>query len=139
MKRILLSVVWLAVWAGAVGCKTTDTGAYLPQNTNQSNQEATANFVLLDPGAAHSVTHAGLSERALPDGRLEVTANVRNRENRRIEVQINCVFKDANWVPTGDETPFESLILTENGITVVRFVSTNDKARKYTIRVRQSR
>jgi hypothetical protein len=126
------------VLAGVVGCKS-DTGAYLPQNTNKSNQEATANFVLMDPGAAHSVTHAGITEQVLPDGRLEVIANVRNRENRRIEVQVNCVFKDANWVPTGDETPFQDLILTENDITPVRFVAMNDKARKYTIRVRQSR
>jgi hypothetical protein len=138
MKQILFPLVWLALLAGVVGCKT-DTGAYLPRNTNQSNQEATANFVLLDPGAAHSVTHAGITEHVLPDGRLEVIANVRNRENRRIEVQINCVFKDANWVPTGDETPFQNLILTENAISPVRFVSMNNQARKYTIRVRQSR
>jgi hypothetical protein len=138
MKQILFPLVWLAMLAGVVGCKT-DTGAYLPRNTNQSNQEATANFVLLDPGAAHSVTHAGITEHVLPDGRLEVIANVRNRENRRIEVQINCVFKDANWVPTGDETPFQNLILTENAISPVRFVSMNNQARKYTIRVRQSR
>jgi len=138
MKQILAALIWLALLAGGVGCKT-DTGAYLPRNTNQSNQEATANFVLMDPGAARSVTHAGITEQVLPDGRLEVTANVRNRENRRIEVQINCVFKDGNWVPTGDETPFENLILTENGITAVQFVSANNKARKYTIRVRQSR
>jgi hypothetical protein len=138
MKQIILAAVWLTVVAGAVGCKT-DTGAYLPRNTRKSDQEATANFVLMDPGAARSVTHAGITEHVLPDGRLEVIANVRNRENRRIEVQINCVFKDANWVATGDETPFQNLILTENGIEAVRFVSMNDKARKYTIRVRQSR
>ena len=138
MKQTLLSLMWLTVLAGVVGCKT-DTGAYLPENTKKSDQEATANFVLLDPGAARSVTHAGLTETVLSDGRLEVVASVRNRENRRIEVQINCIFKDANWVPTGDETPFQNLILTENGIQPVRFTSLNDRARKYTIRVRQAR
>ena len=90
-------------------------------------------------GAQHSVTSSGISERTLEDGRLEVIAQIRNRENRRIEVQANCVFKDQNGFATGDETPFQALILTENGTEQVRFVSANALAKKYTIRVRQAR
>jgi hypothetical protein len=86
-----------------------------------------------------SVTCSGIQERILPDGRLEVTAQIRNRENRRIEVQVNCVFKDINGYSTGDETPFQTLILTENATEHVRFVSMNAQARKFTIRVRQAR
>ena len=71
--------------------------------------------------------------------RLEVVAHLRNRENRRIEVQANCVFKDQNGFSTGDETPFVAVILTENATEDVRFVSMNNLARKYTIRVRQAR
>jgi len=68
-----------------------------------------------------------------------VVANIRNRENRRIQVQISCVFKDAQGYSTGDETPWQNLILTENSQEAVRFVSMNDKAKKYTIRIRQAR
>ena len=95
--------------------------------------------VLLDPGVQYSVTCSGVQEQTLPDGRLEVVAHLRNRENRRIEVQANCVFKDQNGFSTGDETPFVMVILTENATEDVKFDSMNALAKKYTIRVRQAR
>lgn len=114
-------------------------GAYEPRNVNKFNLEDSARFVLLDRHAQRSVTCSSILERVLDDGRLEVVANVRNRINRRIEVQINCVFKDELGYPVNDEAPFRRLILTENAQEGVRFVSLNDQARTYTIRIRQSR
>jgi hypothetical protein len=155
MKKTLVCL--LAVVAGlllAAGCvpmaesgqsaaRTVITGheggAYVPQNPTKYDLENRAKFVLLDHDVQRSVTCSGLFERFTEDGRLEVTANVRNRLNRRIQVQINCVFKDAVGAPTGDETPFETLILTENAQEGVKFVSMNNQARGYTIRVRQAR
>ena len=140
MKKMVLALLCaptLLLFVG--GCASThDTGAYLPQNATNSNQEVTAKFVLMDPGAQYSVTCSGLQEGKTPEGRLTVKANVRNRENRRLELQINCVFKDPQGF-TVDETPFESLILTENEIRGVEFTAMNDKAKTYTIRVRQAR
>lgn len=94
---------------------------------------------LLDPSVEKSIEVVDTYERTLDDNRLEVTAKIRNRENRRIEVQVNCVFTDGNKVPTGDETPFQALILTENATEAVKFTSMNSQAKKYTIRVRQAR
>ena len=120
------------------GCQTHDTGAYPPLNTEGSNLETKAKFVLLDSGTQRSVTCSGLQERTLSDGRLEVIANIRNRENRRIQVQVNCVFKDEQGFPL-NETSFETLILTENSQEGVKFTSLDNKAKAYTIRVRQAR
>lgn len=141
MKKILLTTLTLAALLGTMaGCKSNkDTGAYAPRNTTGSNLENNAKFVLLDKGAQQSVTCPGIQERILPDGRLEVMAQVRNRENRRIQVQINCVFKDEQGFPTGDETPFQNIMLTENATEGVKFTSLNNKAKNYTIRVRQAR
>ena len=75
----------------------------------------------------------------LADGRLEVVANVKNRESRRIQVQISCVFKDEQGFSTGDETPWQNLILSESATEAVRFTAMNAAAKKYTIRVRQAR
>ncbi len=137
MKRILLTTLACAPMAlGLGGCK--HEGAYAPVNTEKYNLEVAAKFVLLDPGAQRSVTCAGLQEGRTQDGRLQVKANVRNRENRRLEVQINCVFKDEQGF-TVEETSFESLILTENEVRGVSFTAMNDKAKTYTIRVRQAR
>ena len=122
------------------GCSSThDKGPYLPQTPPPMGYETREPVVLLDPGVQYSVTCSGLQERTLPDGRLEVVAHLRNRENRRIEVQANCVFKDQNGFSTSDETPFVMVILTENATEDVKFVSMNNLAKKYTIRVRQAR
>lgn len=122
------------------GCSSTqDKGPYLPQTPKAPAYEAREPVVLMDPGVQHSVTCSGIQEQTLPDGRLEVIAHLRNRENRRIEVQANCVFKDQNSFATGDETPYVMVILTENGTEDVRFVSMNNLARRYTIHVRQAR
>ena len=122
------------------GCASThDKGPYLPQTPVTPAYENKEPVVLLDPGVQYSVTCSGVQEQTLPDGRLEVVAHLRNRENRRIEVQANCVFKDQNGFSPGDETPFVMVILPENGTEDVKFVSMNNLARKYTIRVRQAR
>ena len=138
-NRIALALTGLAA-ALVVGCSSThDKGPYLPQTPKTPAHENKEAFVLLDPGVQYSVTCSGLQEQTLPDGRLQVVAHFRNRENRRIEVQVDCVFKDQNGFTTGDEPPFKALILTENGQQDVSFTSMNEKAKKYTIRVRQAR
>lgn len=124
--------------AGALltGCATG--GARAPVNTTKFNYETTAKFALMDSGTQRSVTCSGLQERKLEDGRLEVSANLRNRENRRIEVQAQCVFKDVQGF-SQDETPWQTVILTENGQETVRFTAMNPKSTDYTVRVRQAR
>lgn len=137
MNSIPAFILGLTV-AASILCGCGGGGAYPPKNATKYNYETTAKFVALDSGAQRSVTCPGLQERRLQDGRLEVTANLRNRENRRIEVQVNCVFKDEQNFPV-DETPFQIVMLTENATEGIRFVSMNDKAKSYTVRVRQSR
>ena len=141
MKKSLVSML---AAGGALllvtGCSSThDKGPYLPQTPKTPAYEGKEGVVLLDPGVQYSVTCSAVQEQTLSDGRLQVVAQLRNRENRRIEVQANCVFKDQNGFSTDDETPFTTVILTENATENVRFVSMNTLAKKYTIRVRQAR
>lgn len=137
ITRIMLP---LAATACLVGCSTYDKGPYTPQASKTPAYESTEPVVLLDPGVRRSITVTGTPfAQTLPDGRLEVTVQLRNRENRRIEVQANCVFKDVNGISTGDETPFQTVILTENATEQIKFTSMNDRAKRYTIRVRQAR
>ena len=128
----------LIVLRGNQFCSTPQAaGPYKPQDTTKFEVE-NSKFILLDAGAQRSVTCIGLQETTMPDGRLQVLAKVQNRENRRIEVQINCEFKDKQGFPV-DTTPFRTLILAENATEGVSFESANDKAKAYTIRVRQAR
>lgn len=134
MKTLITPIFAIALFAGCA----THEGAYTPQSTTQYNYENSEKFVLMDSGAQRSVSANTLREMRMPDGRLDVAANVRNRENRRIQVQVNCEFKDAHGL-TVDSTPWQTLVLTENGQETVRFASMNSDASRYTIRIRQAR
>jgi hypothetical protein len=132
---LLLLASGVALFAG---CITSEHGAYLPVNTTVNNLENVAGVVLLERAAQNSVTCPGIQETRLPDGRLQVEAQIRNRENRRLQVQIDSVFKDAQGF-TVEETPFINLFLDENAQESARFVSANDKPVRYTIRIREAR
>jgi uncharacterized protein YcfL len=140
MKNAILFTLMAVGILVLAGCSSThDKGPYLPQTSKTPAHESKEPVVLMDPGVQYSITHSGLQELVLPDGRLQITVHLRNRENRRLEVQANCVFKDQSGFSTGDETPWQTVILTENSTEDVKFVSANDKARKATVRVRQAR
>jgi hypothetical protein len=140
MKKIVTPLFALAAAALInAGCSTpAETGAYPPHNATKFDLENQASVVFMDPGAQQSVTCTGLQIKPLADGRLEVNANMRNRENRRVQVQINCEFKDEQGFVV-DSTPFQTLILTENAQEGVSFQSMNSQAKKYTLRVREAR
>ena len=124
MKQSLIPIFALVLASAVVGCRAPREGVYAPVNTTKYNYEDSVRFVLMDPGAQRSVSTSAIQERTLPDGRLEVAANVRNRENRRIQVQAQCEFKDAQGFAI-DSTPWQTLILTENAQETVRFAAMN--------------
>lgn len=136
MKHSFLSLPALAAITLLAGCST---GPYAPKDTTKYTLENKEKFVLMDKKVQYSVTSTGIQSNINPDGRLEVVANIKNRENRRIQVQVSCVFKDAQNFSTGDETPWQTLILGENTTEAVNFKSMNNQARNFTIRVRQAR
>ena len=142
MKRILTTLTLLTAAAPLfTGCQTKPNSAsccvvVTPAQIERENREHVA---LLGRRVQNSIACEALQLHPMPDGRLEVTANLRNLEARRIQVQVNCVFKDEQGFAHGDETPFADVILTENAVEPVRFVSMNDKAKRYTIQVREAR
>ncbi|HVU25497.1 MAG TPA: hypothetical protein VHE13_15320 [Opitutus sp.] len=97
-----------------------------------------ATFVQLEPAVA-DVDCTGRYERVLPDGRLEVVANVTNRGERPLRVQASCVFRDVDSFSVGDDTPFQTFALAAGATESVRFTSRGMQARRYTIRVRTAR
>ncbi|HVS51798.1 MAG TPA: YcfL family protein [Opitutaceae bacterium] len=133
--QLLMSVVACAF---AAGCATA-TGPFPPVDSTKFTLESTDRFAVLDQPAPYAVKCTGLQDGVSDDGRLWVMANVKNGENRRVQVQINCVFKDEQGFSTGDETPWQTLILSENATETVRFAAMNTAAKKYTVRVRQAR
>ena len=137
MKRMFYALVASTCFALLTGCQT-DHGAYLPANVTVNDLENHTALVLLDQRAQDAVTCPGIQETRLPDNRLQVVVHLRNRENHRVRVQANCEFKDAQGFVT-DSTPFQNVFLDENAQEDVKFVSINDKALRYTVRIRLAR
>ena len=127
----------LALTAALVLTSCSTPGPYTP--TPAANVEGSEPVVLMDRMVQTSVTSQGVTYRELADGRLEAVAVLQSRDPRRIQVQVQCVFKDANGVGIDDETPWQNLILTENSQEQLSFKSMNNRARRATIRVRQAR
>jgi uncharacterized protein YcfL len=141
MKRTITTFCLItAAVALFTGCETTprDTGAYLPVNATVNDLENHTTVVLMDKRVQTSVTCSGIQQGTTPDGRLQVTANLRNREGRRIQVQVGCVFKDEQGFPTEGESTWQNLILTENSQEAVTFTALNTRSKRYTIRVREA-
>ena len=126
MKQIPSIVAATLLMAGCAGS---------PDQYARANQ---GKFVVLGPLAANAVHCTALQETTQPDGRLQVKANVQNRINKRIQVQIRCVFKDAQGFSV-DETPFQTLILDEYAQETVPFTSLSNRVKDYTIQVRLTR
>lgn len=119
--------------AGLALCLMPGCASYKPADDSKLD------YVSLDEAVADSIRMVGAQSGLISDGRLEVVVKLKNLLNRRIEVQVDCVFKNAQGFPTNDESSFQTLILTENATEPVKFTSLNNQAKKYTIRVRQAR
>jgi hypothetical protein len=148
VARLTCGVLAAAAFAWFLaGCETTpeppppgeyEHGAYLPENVMVNDLENRTALVLLSRGVQYSVTCPAIQETRLPNGQLQVGVNLRNREGRRIQVQANCEFKDQQGFVL-DSTPFENVFMDENAQQGIKFLSMNDKAVSYTVRVREPR
>ena len=137
MKRSVPAFLLAATLLSGAGCAS---GPYASLGEARPGvPEALATVVLMDEPVQVSVTNVGDRGEQLPDGRLRATARLKNREGRRLQVQVQGVFKDEQGFSTGDETPWQTLILTEYATEAVSFDSVNTRARTYVIRVREAR
>ena len=129
MKKILTLSACLTILLSGCGAPTA----------RQSAISNNSKFVALGSLGIRIVQCTALQENTLPDGRLEVRANILNLVNKRVDLQINCIFKDAQGFSTDDETPFQTLILDETAQETITFTSLNTKVKDYTVRVRLAR
>ena len=128
----VLSVIALI---GATGCSTQPTVTETPATTKYT-LENTDRFILLD---RVPVSCTGLMDHPLADGKMEVVANLKNRDNRRIEVQASCVFRTEGGTTPPEETPWQTVTVPENSTITVRFAAAQPSAKKYSVRVRAAR
>jgi uncharacterized protein YcfL len=137
VRGIALAVTVVVAALGlALGC-STHNGAYVPATAPGSAAENMNTVVLLSEKLYNNVAVEGQQAKYSDDGRLQVYANLRNRTDKRIKVQVQTVFKDENGFSTGDETAWETIFLPPLSQHAYQSIAQNSKARKYTIRVRK--
>jgi hypothetical protein len=136
-RSLLLATSAFAL-ALTLGCATHPEPEQ-PFETTKYTLENTDKFAVLADPVAPPIACTGLQQRTLADGRLEIVANLKNREQRKVVVQANCLFKTDAPEDVGIETPWQTVMLAEDTTQTVRFVAPNATAKKYTVRVRTAR
>jgi hypothetical protein len=134
VMRIFLSGLAMVAVAAISGCATGEPGSYVPLNTSVNGGEDHALVVVVDSRLQYSVACPAIEERATPDGRLEVTARLRDREDRPLAVKVDCIFKDARGHRVGKDAPAQLMTLNVNVPAAVHFVADSSAAR-YTVRI----
>ena len=125
------------LFSGCVAVITTgDAG---PQDTTKFTMGNTDRFLALDAATEAAISCTGLQERSLPDGRLEVVANLRNSGGAAVKVHVQCVFLDEQGLPLRADAPWQGLSISNGATEVVRFTAPSADAKKYSIRVRADR
>lgn len=120
-----------------LGC--VHKGPYVPKSEPEAAAENRETLVLLGTTLSTNIAVEAQMAKLLDDGRLQVFANIRNRTKKRVVVQVQTVFKDEHGFSTGDETAWQEIVITDLSQTTYQSVSQNNKAKKYTIRVRSVR
>lgn len=138
-KRLSFPLLAMLCCLGSLAGCATAPATQAPRDSTKFTVENTDRFAALDAQTGEAVTCTGLQERTLGDGRLEVIANVKNRESGPVRVQIQCVFMDDQREPLGAGTPWQVLALAGGSTEVVRFTAKDAAAKMYAIRVRKAR
>jgi hypothetical protein len=130
---VLIAVCALALLPGCVAVITTGDG---PQDTTKFTMGNTDRFLALDAATEAAISCTGLQERSLPDGRLEVVANLRNSSAGAVRVHVQCVFLDDQGLPLRSAFACEVLAVSNGATEVVHFTAPWAAIRRYSIRVR---
>jgi hypothetical protein len=138
MKNRHALLLATACAAGLAGCATPPPPA-AAQAPAKYTVASTDKFAPVDAAAAAALECESLNERVLGDGRLEIVAVIRNRTAQRVEAQARCVFKDGQGLPTGDETPWQALVLEGKSSEALRFAAPAAADSRYAVGVRLRR
>ncbi|HEY5078992.1 MAG TPA: hypothetical protein VII43_04070 [Opitutaceae bacterium] len=132
----LAASAWgLAALSGCAG----PGGAQAPQDTTKFTVGNTERFAALDAATQEDISCTGLQERTLGDGRLEIVASLRNRGDKPMRLQVQCLFLDARGLPIGDAGQWELLQVGAGSTEVERFTAAVAGEGRYAIRVRSAR
>ena len=134
-KIIILSVVVLVL----NGCAA---GPYKAVKYDTSKDiERQSNVVIIDKSLSNQfakkrVTIVGEKSEWTSDNRLKVYCEIRNMKKDVLRLQVQTVFKDQDNFSIESDTNWELILIPEFSTYVYTTTALNDKAKKYTIRIK---
>lgn len=118
------------------GCTTE--GPYVPSQ-RQPSPEVENTFVMMDQELSGLIAVDMQDAKRTLKGKLRALANMRNRTNQDLTVQVQTIFRDAKGFSIGDDTSWETIVLTANETRTIDTTSTSKKADRFNMRVRMVR
>jgi hypothetical protein len=94
------------------------------------------NIIALDEGAHTLVAIQTKGVGRTDDGRMSIRLELANLSKKDLTVQVQTLFRDKAGVPTGDDTPFEALVLPGGGSVLYETASLAADAAKFTVQVK---
>jgi len=134
-KIIALSVVVLAV----SGCAA---GPYKAVRYDTSKDlERQSNVVIMDKSLSNQFSRkriviVGEKSEWTQDNRLKVYCEIKNMKKDLLRLQVQTVFKDQNDFSIESDTNWELILVSGFSSYAYTTVALNDKAKKYTIRIK---
>jgi len=120
-----------------VGCSKYREGPHPAVSVPEVALEERETVVVLDDILAKKIAIEAQGNRWTETRRLQVFANIRNRTDFAQNIDVQTVFKDEAGFSLRDETAWQRIILEPNETTNYSSTSLDDRARKYTIRIRE--
>lgn len=128
----------LAAAALLCGCATSQPKAPEVQDSIKYTVDDTGRVAFADPVTKEAILCTGLQERFTADNKLDVIANVKNRSDHPLKVQVQCLFRDADGFVTPQGTPWQTVSLDPQMTETVHFTASSTVSKRYTLRFRQA-
>jgi uncharacterized protein YcfL len=134
MKTFVTAVTLVAVACFFLGCHKGPYQAttYKPGTTSLEHTEK----VIFASNIGGKVRLVAVKDTVLPDGRLEVYAELENMTGKNLVVQVQAQFKDASGALLRDETNWKTIVMAPRSSESYRENSMNANAKDFIIRVK---
>lgn len=93
-------------------------------------------LIALDKAAWKLVAVRARQADKTEDGRLHVKLELANLSSLDLAVQVQTLFRDTTGMLTGDETPFEMVVLPGGGSKLYEATSLKTNATSFTVQVK---
>ena len=98
--------------------------------------EPSANVVTLDKAAYKLVAVKNQVVARRDDGLLNVRLELVNLSSKDLAVQIQTLFRDTTNMPSGEDTPFQMVVLPGGGFHMYEVTSLTADAASYTVQIK---